>query len=410
MKNTTTGTNIGKRKGRPPKSKLQGGSTNVGDGSFLDDESDLSFDEYMALSDTESNSKKRGRTTYKPKPTEPQPPAALDDDSDTDESGETKVDKDGHLLDGRQYRVPTFQLPQRGRTLFMFSKDPAALLNFRDSFVFIKKNPKLIKIYTTDDEKNHLVDTNKLRSTFRTREISVVSARSVFKVFGHRVVKKGRRGKDDYYYTGEYDENEPTPDSDDDLPHHQKMDHDNNKLGSGANHAASASASHQTSWSSIQQSALNSNMLQPNLMTGPMAAAAAAAGSSGSLIGANGIAIGGYGHPSGGAVGAAAAATLAQQHHQQQHQPIGAGSIDPSTAISLNKMAAPISLKPTLKPLNAQNWLHHAAVSARDFSAQLQFYRQNNPTFYDIHTNTYQLSCTNQATGNPKSSSSSSLV
>ncbi|CAO3598022.1 unnamed protein product [Absidia cylindrospora] len=402
MKNTTTGANIGKRKGRPPKSKLQSGTTNVGDGGFLDDESNLSFDEYMALSDTESNSKKRGRTAYKPKPTEPQPPAILDDDSDTDESGETKVDKDGHLLDGRQYRVPTFQLPQRGH--------PAALLNFRDSFVFIKKNPKLIKIYTTDDEKNHLVDTNKLRSTFRTREISVVSARSVFKVFGHRVVKKGRRGKDDYYYTGEYDENEPTPDSDDDLPHHQKMDHDNNKLGSGANHAASASSSHQTSWSSIQQSALNSNMLQPNFMTGSMAAAAAA-GSSGSLIGANGgiihsNTIGGYGHSSGGA--AVAAATLAQ--HQLQHQPIGAGSIDPSTAISLNKMAAPISLKPTLKPLNAQNWLHHAAVSARDFSAQLQFYRQNNPTFYDIHTNTYQLSCTNQATGTPKSSSNSSLV
>lgn len=90
----------------------------------------------------------------------------------------------------------------------MFSKDPAALLGFRDSFVFLKKNVKLVKVHIDTVEKGHLVDLNLLRSTFRTREISVVTARSVFKQFGHRVVKKGKRGRDDYYYTEEVDEEE----------------------------------------------------------------------------------------------------------------------------------------------------------------------------------------------------------
>lgn len=90
----------------------------------------------------------------------------------------------------------------------MFSKDPAALLGFRDSFVFLKKNVKLIKVHIDNTEKGYLVDSNMLRSTFRTREISVVTARSVYKQFGHRIVRKGRKGRDDYYYTDEVDEEE----------------------------------------------------------------------------------------------------------------------------------------------------------------------------------------------------------
>lgn len=99
--------------------------------------------------------------------------------------------------------MPTFQLPSRDDTLYMFSKDPAALLGFRDSFVFLKKNPKLHKVHINNVEKSHLVDENLLRSTFRTREISVVTARSVFKQFGHRIIRKGRKGRDDYYFTEE---------------------------------------------------------------------------------------------------------------------------------------------------------------------------------------------------------------
>jgi hypothetical protein len=213
----------------------------------------------------------------------------------------------------------------------MFSKDPAALLNFRDSFVFIKKNPKLVKVYVTDEEKSYLVETNKLRATFRTRDVSVVSARSVFKVFGHRVVKKGRRGKDDYYFTGDYDENEPVPDSDEDLQQQQQ-----------------------------QQQQLQQQ--QPQQQD-----------------------------------------SLSQQL-QQQWLDDGKGKALAAGPVLLNTnmlQAHPFESRPAIEPLNTYNWLHHAAVSARDFSAQLQSYRLNNTTFYDIHTNAYQIPHTKQATTTP---------
>lgn len=289
-----------------------------------------------------------------------------------------------YIYIGRQYRVPTFELPDRGRMLFMFSKDPAALLGFRDSFVFMKKNPKLVKVHVTDSEKSYLVDTNKLRSTFRTREVSVVTARSVFKVFGHRVVKKGRRGRDDYYYTGEYDENEDV-DSDDStsrLENDKSMPGANshhhwrsNNLNGGRNQLQNMSSL--SSSSNLLISSSSSNLLQSNnnnllLMSnqGPQGG--------NSMNGLN------QNNPSIYSASFSSSSSGLNHHHTL--------SISSSTNLS-----TPTSLKSTLEPLNAYNWLHHAAVSVRDFSTQLQSYRDNHPSFYDIHTNVFQIPYTKQA-------------
>ncbi|CAO0795698.1 unnamed protein product [Mucor circinelloides] len=202
---------------------------------YVDEDSELSSgDDALIASDAESHlyessgtqhARKRGRpkghyTSERSKPQASTSAAALPShnyvppalpsgyESDQDPTGELKVDKYGRLLGGREYRVPTFTLPTRDDTLFMFSKDPAALLGFRDSFVFLKKNVKLIKVHIDNTEKGYLVDSNMLRSTFRTREISVVTARSVYKQFGHRIVRKGRKGRDDYYFTEEVDDEE----------------------------------------------------------------------------------------------------------------------------------------------------------------------------------------------------------
>ncbi|KAI8639326.1 chromatin remodelling complex Rsc7/Swp82 subunit-domain-containing protein [Parasitella parasitica] len=215
--------------------------------------------------------------------------------SDHDESGETKVDKFGRLLGGREYRVPTFTLPTRDNTLFMFSKDPAALLGFRDSFVFLKKNVKLIKVHIDNVEKGFLVDSNMLRSTFRTREISVVTARSVYKQFGHRIVRKGRKGRDDYYYTEEVDDEEEL---------------------------------------------------------------------------------------------------------QSEEEPISKESADrPTPLLSLTEIGRNnLAHKPTAHDANVTqlNYLHNAAVSARQFNTSLFAYRRANPTNYDLLTNVYQIPANRQ--------------
>ncbi|KAI8139290.1 chromatin remodelling complex Rsc7/Swp82 subunit-domain-containing protein [Fennellomyces sp. T-0311] len=301
-----------KRKGRPPKKKSSN-SSGRDEGDDLDytgEESDQSFgdDEIDNMSDTDSlnRGKKRGRPKAGSASKDERPKStpvasaspSLDIESDYDEIGETKVDRGGKLLGGRQYKVPTFQLPNRGHMLYMFSKDPAALLGFRDSFVFLKKNPKLVKVHVTDAEKGYLVQHNLLRSTFRTREVSVVTARSVFKQFGHRVLKKGRRGRDDYYYTGE-DEGDFPED------HSEEEGKETGDKG----------------WSPFAVSGRNN---------------------------------------------------------------LTSNSRRPANT----KMSAPV--------ITETNWMHHVALSIRNFNTQLCEYRRDNSAFYDLHTSVHQIPSSKQ--------------
>ncbi|KAI8878688.1 hypothetical protein K501DRAFT_227949, partial [Backusella circina FSU 941] len=186
------------------------------------DKEDFDTSDYDDTLEQEEHSKKKRFRKQQEEQQEQNLRAA--EDSDHDASGEIKIDKHGNLKGDRQYRVPTFALPKRGGMLFMFSKDPAALLGFRDSFVFLKKNKKLQKVHISNEEKGYLVDENLLRSTFRTREISVVTARSVFKQFGHRIVKKGKKGRDDYYFTEEeYEESEEEEEVEHHQHHHEEL-------------------------------------------------------------------------------------------------------------------------------------------------------------------------------------------
>ncbi|KAI7859103.1 chromatin remodelling complex Rsc7/Swp82 subunit-domain-containing protein, partial [Circinella umbellata] len=322
-----------KRKGRPPKKKTRdstGKVEEVDDFEYTGEESDQSFGEEVDnLSDTDSvlRGKKRGRPKVSSVPLkeerskrQPGTPTAssaspsLDNESDYDEIGETKVDRGGNLLGGRQYKVPTFNLPNRGHMLFMFSKDPAALLGFRDSFVFLKKNPKLVKVHVTDAEKGYLVQHNLLRSTFRTREVSVVTARSVFKQFGHRVLKKGRRGRDDYYYTGEIDDAEFAD------------DHSEEEVGKEGN---------EKSWSPFAVSGRNN---------------------------------------------------------------LTSNSRRINTTISNNATAklSASATATTVPVINETNWMHHVALSIRNFNTQLCEYRRDNPSFFDLHTNVHQIPSSKQ--------------
>ncbi|KAF0427873.1 chromatin structure-remodeling complex protein rsc7 [Gigaspora margarita] len=121
------------------------------------------------------------------------------DEEILDEKGEQKITKDGELLGGRKYKVPVFQLPTRGSTWYMCSMDPAKVLGFRDSYLFFTKNQSLIRITVTDEERDYLITTGILPTIFRSRPIAIVTARSIFKMFGSRIVQGGKRRRDDYF-------------------------------------------------------------------------------------------------------------------------------------------------------------------------------------------------------------------
>lgn len=116
-----------------------------------------------------------------------------------DEQGETRVDKNGYLQDGRDYRVRVFTILGRGERLYMLSTEPARCTGFRDSYLFFTKHLQLHKIIIDENEKKDLIARDLIPHSYKGRAIGVVTARSVFREFGARIVIGGRKVTDDYY-------------------------------------------------------------------------------------------------------------------------------------------------------------------------------------------------------------------
>lgn len=116
-----------------------------------------------------------------------------------DEAGDRKVTLNGSLLDGRQYRCRTFYVPNRGDKLFMLATECARVLGYRDSYLLFNKNRSLHKIIANQTEKDDLISQEILPYSYRSRQIAIVTARSMFRQFGSRLIVNGRRVRDDYW-------------------------------------------------------------------------------------------------------------------------------------------------------------------------------------------------------------------
>jgi chromatin structure-remodeling complex protein RSC7 len=116
-----------------------------------------------------------------------------------DEAGETKVDVNGNLLGGREYRCRIFTILNRGERQYMLSTEPARALGFRDSYLFFRNNPVLYKIIATEAEKADMIERDLMPPSYKGRAVGLVTARSVFKQYGARIVVGGRRVIDDYW-------------------------------------------------------------------------------------------------------------------------------------------------------------------------------------------------------------------
>ncbi|RMZ77865.1 hypothetical protein DV738_g4090, partial [Chaetothyriales sp. CBS 135597] len=116
-----------------------------------------------------------------------------------DPEGVNKVDENGYLKDGREYRVRTFTILGRGKRLYMLSTEPARCIGFRDSYLFFQKHRYLYKILIDDDEKRDLIERDLMPNSYKGRQIGVVTARSVYREFGAKIIIGGKKVIDDYY-------------------------------------------------------------------------------------------------------------------------------------------------------------------------------------------------------------------
>jgi chromatin structure-remodeling complex protein RSC7 len=81
----------------------------------------------------------------------------------------------------------------------MLSTEPARALGFRDSYLFFRNNPILYKVIATDAEKADMIERDIMPTSYRGRTVGLVTARSVFKQYGAKIVVSGRRVIDDYW-------------------------------------------------------------------------------------------------------------------------------------------------------------------------------------------------------------------
>ncbi|KAF2491476.1 hypothetical protein BU16DRAFT_565175 [Lophium mytilinum] len=116
-----------------------------------------------------------------------------------DEAGEKKVTVTGYLLDGREYKCRTFFTLNRGDKLFMLATECARVLGYSHSDFLFKENRSLYKIIATQVDKDDLIRQEILPYSYRSRQIALVTARSMFRQFGSRLVLNGRPVRDDYW-------------------------------------------------------------------------------------------------------------------------------------------------------------------------------------------------------------------
>lgn len=116
-----------------------------------------------------------------------------------DSLGEAKISLVGELWGGRIFRIRTFVIPHRGEKHLMLATECARVLGYRDSYLLFNKNQSLLKIIATQQDKEDLIQQGILPYSYRSRQIPLVSAKSIFRQFGARVIEGGRRVRDDYW-------------------------------------------------------------------------------------------------------------------------------------------------------------------------------------------------------------------
>jgi hypothetical protein len=95
----------------------------------------------------------------------------------------------------------------------MLSNEAAKALGYRDSYLFFLKNPNVKRLWTTEEERLCLAQKGLLNPSFKRRPIAIVTARSVFRSFGYRIIKGGKRGRDCYYVEDDWEDKESEDES-----------------------------------------------------------------------------------------------------------------------------------------------------------------------------------------------------
>ena len=106
------------------------------------------------------------------------------------EIGDTKISPDGELLGGRQFKATTFVIKNRHPSRrYMLAIDAARTSGFKDSLYYFRRNPLMWKLTLTQEEKDQLIEDGKLSAHLKSRSVTLVTARSAYKLHGAKMIK-----------------------------------------------------------------------------------------------------------------------------------------------------------------------------------------------------------------------------
>ena len=91
---------------------------------------------------------------------------------------------------GREFKAQTFTLPDRHpERKYMLAIDAARTSGFRDSLYYFRRNALALKLNANQWEKEHLIEQGKLGSHLKTRSVTLITARSAYKLHGAKMVR-----------------------------------------------------------------------------------------------------------------------------------------------------------------------------------------------------------------------------
>ncbi|KAG5417021.1 NPL6 [Candida metapsilosis] len=116
-----------------------------------------------------------------------------------DPKGKEKIDELGYLKGGREFRMKTFKILGEGDRLYVISTIPARMVGFRDSYLLFKTHRTLFKRVCDNDQKQDLINRGIIPNSYKGRAVNLVSARSIFREFGAKMIKEGKKVIDDFW-------------------------------------------------------------------------------------------------------------------------------------------------------------------------------------------------------------------
>ncbi|KAJ2745623.1 chromatin structure-remodeling complex subunit RSC7 [Coemansia sp. BCRC 34301] len=121
------------------------------------------------------------------------------DDSTADARDEKKIDSNGYLLGGRSYICAVFRSPCRKNSekLYILTTECCRYTGVESTRTFENNTP--LRLYSLTARERQILADNLMLSGQRLRSrVTMVAARSAFKLFGAQLVLNGRHIVDDY--------------------------------------------------------------------------------------------------------------------------------------------------------------------------------------------------------------------